>query len=238
MKKSSIILVVVCVILVSWMVILQIISSKAIHSYASGKPSIFVLKKTYAIHNPMITRYSLPPFSELEVRGIGNISLNLRMAAAYALYHDILLSDRVKSHMEFNRLVIELPGFSEKDEGAYTITAPLIKKIILNHVGTTRIDGFRSSDIILSAHDVYPLSFKNCILGSLSVETQDKIYTQFLEIDSTNFVEHLSITMNGSGMLKLGTTGTLSNKISISDSIEIHTNGRLLKMLNIAGTGK
>ena len=160
------------------------------------------------------------------------------MAAAYSLNHDILLSDRVIRHMDFNKLVIDLPGFSAKDEGSYTITAPLLTKIILNHVGTTLIDGFRSGDIMVSAHDVYPLSFKNCILGSLSVETQDKIYTQFLEIDSTNYIEHLSITMNGSGMLKLGTTGTLSNKISISDSIDLHTTGRLLKKLDIKGTGK
>jgi len=234
MKRSSIIIVIVCVILVSWLVILQIISAKAIRDYISGKPSIFFLHKAYDIHNPIITRLSLPPFTELEVRGIGNISLRLRMGAAYSLNHDILLSDRVKSHMEFHKLVIELPGFSKKDEGSYTITAPLINRIILNHVGTTLIDGFRNSDIMVSTHDVYPLAIKNCILGSLSVETQDKIYTQFLEIDSTNYVEHLSITMNGSGMLKLGTTGTLSNKISISDSIDLHTTGRLLKKLDIA----
>ncbi|MCX6282467.1 MAG: hypothetical protein NTU51_10955 [Bacteroidetes bacterium] len=238
MKKSSIILVIAGIILISWLVVLQIISARAINDYSSGRPSKFALSRAHILHNPRNIRRSLPLFTEVEVRGNLKVGLIMRMGPSYSLNFDTLLADRVKTHMEYDKLVIDLSGYSDKDEGVYTMTAPLVNKIRLNHIRDVNIREFINKDITVSANDVYPLMIKHCSLGTLTLESKDALTTQFIEIDSTNTIGHLSILMNGKGTLRLGTTGTLSTKIRISDSIDIITTGRLFKQLDITGPGK
>lgn len=235
MKKSNIILIITAIAAAVWLVAFQWMAASVVVSFGKGKPSRFSVYQPNRHFMPEITTLNLPSFSDIEVRGTGKIEVTIERGATFAIRMDTMLASHVKSRMKYDKLVLDLSGFSEEAAGGYTITTPVLTNVILNHTGTTLIQGFSEAAITVAAHDVFPLTFKQCRLGLLTIASPDETMTQYLEIDQTNTLDRLAISLKGTGTLKLGAIGKLQNTISISDSIDIQASSRILKQLNLAG---
>lgn len=235
MKRSNIILIVIGIAALGWMVVFQWMAARAVIDFSEGRLSRYGEFSAGSHYRPDIITQPLPAFSEIEIRGIGKVEVILERGTAFALRRDTLLSGRVKHLMENDRLVLELTGISDEAASSYTISAPLLNGITLYHLENTLIKGFTMKSLTVKIQDVQPLLFTQCAFGSLFVESSDKLQTQYLDIDNTNQIKQLAITLYGKGTVRLGAAGTMENTIVIPDSMDIQASSNILKQLKLTG---
>jgi len=233
MKRSSITLITVGLAAMVWSFAFQWMSVQAIKDYSAGKPSRFSIYNPNSHFRPAITTLILPVFHELEIRGDGKVEVTIEKGSTFSIRMDTVLCRRVKQHMEYDRLVLELEGYSAQHAGVYTISAPSLKNVVLNSTSTTLIREFTEDALTVTAHDVYPLSIKQCHLGAFTLACLDSLMTQYIDIRRTNEIGHLYLNIKGAGTLRLETAGKIGNDLRISDLIEIQASGRILKQLTL-----
>ena len=63
----------------------------------------------------------------------------------------------------------------------------------------------------------------------------DELHSQYIALDSSNFINQLTLSVAGKGTLKLGTAGVLNTSLHLSDSIDIQASSRVLKQISLSG---
>ena len=235
MKRSNFFLLLVIGLMILWSAMFQWISAIAISDHAAGRLSRFATNTHSAIIRSKVVWQPLPNFSSIEIRSKGLIGLTLIQGKDYAIQLDPILRNQLKSHMEYDKLVMELPGFSDNVECAYTITSPNLKTIILFNTSNTYIRNFNQSSLHITANNVYPLSIIHCRLNDLTLLSPDELHSQYIALDSSNFINQLTLSVAGKGTLKLGTAGVLNTSLHLSDSIDIQASSRVLKQISLSG---
>jgi hypothetical protein len=235
MKKSNIILLGVISLMIAWSAVFQWMAAIAISDHAAGRLSSIAMNTRSAMIRSKLIWQQLPVFSSIEIRGKGLIGLTLVQGKDCSIQMDPILRGQMKSHMEYDKLVMELPGFSDTREGVYLITCPNLKMIILDNTTNTYIRNFKQPSLHLSVNNVYPLSIMHCTLNDFNLSSLDDLHSQYIALDSSNFINQLTLSIAGKGTLKLGTAGKLKTSIQLSDSIDIQASSRIMKQISLSG---
>ena len=235
MKKSNIILTIVIGLMIAWSAVFQWISAIAISDHAAGRLSHLAENNHSVIIRNKAIWQQLPVFSSIEIRGKGLIGLTLVQGRDCSIQLDPILRNKMKSHMEYDKLVLELPGFSDHLEGVYLITAPNLKTIILDHTTNTYIRNFDQTSLHIITSDVYPLTITHCRLNDFTLSSQDELHTKYIGIDSSNVINYLKLSVAGKGTLTLGTAGVINTSLHLSDSIDIQASSRIMKQISFSG---
>ena len=235
MKKSNIILMGVVGLMIAWSAVFQWIAAIAISDHAAIRLSSFAMNTRSVMIRSKLIWQQLPVFSSIEIRGKGLIGLTLVQGKDCSIQMDPILRNQMKSHMEYDKLVMELTGFSDTREGVYLITCPNLKMIILDNTRNTYIRNFKKPSLHLSVNNVYPLSIIHCRLNDLTLSCLDDLHSQYIVLDSGNFINHMTLSVAGKGTLKLGTAGMLSTSMQLSDSIDIQASSRIMKQISLSG---
>ena len=235
MKRSNMILTGVIGLLITWSAVFQWIAAIAISDHAAGRMSHFAVNTRSAMIRSKAVWQQLPLFSSMEIRGKGLIRLTLLQGKDCSIQLDPILRPRMKSHMEYDKLVMELPGFSDTREAVYTITCPNLETVILDNTTNTYIRSFKQISLQVVTSNVYPLSIMHCRLNDLILSSLDDLHPRYIEFDSSNFINQLTLSIAGKGTLKLGTAGILSTNLQLSDSIDIQASSRIMKQISLAG---
>jgi hypothetical protein len=235
MKRSNLFLLLVIGLMILWSAVFQWMSAIAISDHAAGRLSNFAIHTRSEIIRSKLIWQQLPHFSSIEIRGKGLIGLTLVQGKDCSIQMDPILGSQMKSHMEYDKLVMELPGFSDTRQGVYTITCPNLKTIILDHTTNTYIRNFKQPSLHIITRDVYPLSVTQCSLNDLTLSSMDDPPSKYIAIDSVNVINRLTLSIAGKGTLILGTAGVMNTSLHLSDSIDIQASSRIMKQLSFSG---
>ena len=222
-------------LMIAWSAVFQWIAAIAISDHAAGRLSSYAMNTRSVMIRSKLIWQQLPVFSSIEIRGKGLIGLTLVQGKDCSIQMDPILRNQMKSHMEYDKLVMELTGFSDTREGVYLITCPNLKMIILDNTRNTYIRNFKQPSLHLSVNNVYPLSIIHCRLNDLTLSCLDDLHSQYIVLDSGNFINHMTLSVAGKGTLKLGTAGMLSTSMQLSDSIDIQASSRIMKQISLSG---
>ncbi len=235
MKKSNLLIIFSFVAVLAWMVAFQWMSAQAVIDFSAGRLSRYGEFKANSHYRSNFVTQSLPVFSSIEIYGMGNAEVIIEQGVAFSVSFDTLKCKPIKIQRIRERLSIEVSGLYEEAPGVYRITAPLLTTINLNQLEATVIKGYRQPLLTVNLHDVIHLHVSKCHLDVLSINNSDNFQDHDLNLDSNNHINRLMVSLQGGGTLKLGTIGTIENKIMVSDSMEIQASNHILKQLNLPG---
>lgn len=235
MKKSNVLILFSVVAALAWMVAFQWISAQAVIDFSAGRLSRYGEFEAHSHYRPVTITKSLPVFSEIEIHGAGNAEVIIEQGMAFSVSFDTLKCRGVNIRSNKERLFLMVSGQYEEAPGIYRITAPLLTTITLHHLEAAVIKGYRQGSLIVNFRNVISLHLSDCHLDVLTINNSDDIRNHDLILDNTNRINRLMVSLQGGGMMKLGTIGTKENRILVSDSMEIQASNHILKQLNLPG---
>ena len=235
MKKSSVLLIIMGVVITTWFVIFEVICARAVDDIANGRKSRLGF---YDINtrpgNNVGNRFAIPltSFRDLEIIAKNNVSVILQKGDRFSVWCNNDLVKPKNIWYQGSKLLLILTG-EKKNYIEVVLAVPSVCSVACYNLRGLTLRGIDQESLNISTCNVYSLIVENCKIGSFLLNTNNAIGNEFITLDGTNRFDTLGLNIRGEGTLVLGCAGLNSNHAFLSDSINIRSDIRTLKKLRL-----
>ncbi len=235
MKKSSVFLIIMGVVITTWFVIFEVICARAVDDIANGRKSrLGFYHLNQSPDNNAEKRFAIPltSFRDLEIIAKNDVSVILQKGNRFSVWCNIDLVKTKKIWYQGSKLLLRLTG-EKKNYIEVVLAVPSVCSVACYNLRGLTLRGIDQESLNISTCNVYSLIVENCKIGSFLLNTNNAIGNEFITLDGTNRFDTLGLNIRGEGTLVLGCAGLNSNHAFLSDSINIRSDIRTLKKLRL-----
>jgi hypothetical protein len=122
--------------------------------------------------------------------------------------------------------------------GSIDISIPDIPTIAIYGGYEVNLNSFSQEKLHLQCNQSYFYKMNQCRIGMLTLKFPESNLVRSIQINESNKIDSLMVTMNGEGSLLLNAIGKDYNILKLSDKIDLTTKPRLLNKIKIEGIVK
>jgi hypothetical protein len=228
MKKSNIFLVSAILLAFIWTLLIGWFGASAINNYLKGKDPVFA--RTHRQYMESKKKCFPLPVSELSVSGDGTAIITILPGRELAVLSEPRIWNCVYTDQKNGKAMIILTKQNEYNDPV-TITLPEIPSLSLDNFSKVTINGLEQKEIHFQGKQVNSITFSSCKITTMNLDFPRTRDQQDIYIDKSNQIDNFIASVQGSGKIRLETSGQLKNQLSLSDSIRVEASFDLMKRL-------
>lgn len=234
MKKSSVLLIIMGVVITTWFAIFEVICARSVDDIANGRKSRLGFYDANSRSGNNVGKHAIPltSFRDLEIIAKNNVSVILQKGDRFSVWCNIDLVKTKKIWYQGSKLLLILTD-EKKNYIEVVLVVPSVCSVACNNLRDLTLRDIDQESLNISTCNVYSLIVENCKIGSFLLNTNNATGNEFITLDGTNRFDTLGLNIRGEGTLVLGCAGLNSNHALLSDSIDIRSDIRTLRKLRL-----